>query len=45
MHHRREHHRKLQLRNTGFFLVYKVMPRRRIIVVLRLFAERSLGHR
>ncbi|HEY5925435.1 MAG TPA: hypothetical protein VIV11_27310 [Kofleriaceae bacterium] len=42
---RRGHYRKLYLRRTGFFILYRLMPRRRIVVVVALVAKRSLAHR
>jgi hypothetical protein len=39
------HVRKYYLRRTGFFIVYRVKPRLRVIEIFSLAAKRSLAHR
>ena len=42
---RRRNDRKLHLRRTGFFVVYRIHPRLRLIRIITLVPEASLAHR
>ena len=41
----RDNDRKMQLRRTGFFIVYRVYPRLRMIRIVSLAPKASLAHR
>jgi hypothetical protein len=41
----RRHRRKLLLQRTGFFVVYEVKPRLRLVKIASIIPKRSLGHR
>lgn len=42
---RRKHVRKLLLRRTGFFVVYEVKPRSRVVTIVSVRPKRSLSQR